>query len=101
MNNYDFTFLLDQSNYLPNTKELIKSYDAVVAEISYPSIGTGIEIGWADAFRVPLILIHKEDFRPAPYYNDLSKDIIKYVSTKDMLIKLDKVFQTVFPRFMI
>jgi len=41
MNDYDFVFLLDTPNFLPNTKELIKSYDAVVAEIGYPTTGGG------------------------------------------------------------
>lgn len=93
MDDYDFVFLLDTPDFLPNTKELIKSYDAVVAEIGYPTTGAGIEIGWADAFGIPLIFIHKDDFKPAAYYYDMGENIISYVSSGDMIEKLQQVLK--------
>ncbi len=49
-----------EGNSMTNSKELIKQTDLVVAEVSYPSTGQGIELGWADSFRVPIICISQE-----------------------------------------
>ena len=40
------------------TKEMIKSCDLVIAEVSYPSTGMGIELGWADIFKIPIYCIY-------------------------------------------
>ena len=42
------------------TRDLIKSCDLVIAEVSNPSTGQGIELGWADAFSIPVVCIYKE-----------------------------------------
>lgn len=97
-NEYEFTYLLDQPIFLPNTKETIKSFDAVVAEIGYPSTGAGIEIGWADAFRVPLVLIHSSEYQPATYYKELTEYIIAYNSNADMIAKLQDTLSLLFKR---
>jgi len=44
-----------------NSKETIKNSDLIIAEVSYPSIGLGIELGWADAFNIPIVCICKEE----------------------------------------
>src|SRR5258708_4223441 len=35
-------------------KDIIRESDLVIAETSYPSTGEGIELGWADSFKVPV-----------------------------------------------
>lgn len=64
---YDFIYLMDNPGNLPNTKEMIRKFHAVIAEISYPSTGAGVEIGWADAFDMPIILIHNNTYNPPEY----------------------------------
>lgn len=93
MSDYDFIFLLDTPNYLPNTKELIKTYSLVIAEMSYPSTGAGIEIGWADAFNIPIILIHNELFNPPPYLKTMSPFILKYNKANDIPILLAPILE--------
>lgn len=77
-NLYDFIYLMDNPGNLPNTKEMIQTCQAVIGEISYPSIGAGIEIGWADAFDIPLILIHNHSYNPPEYYKTFSSYLLKY-----------------------
>jgi hypothetical protein len=91
MSDYDFIFLLDTPNYLPNTKELIKTYSAVIAEMSYPSTGAGIEIGWADAFNIPIIFIHNELYSPPPYLKTMSPYIVKYEKPEEIPILLEPI----------
>ena len=37
------------------SKEVIRTSDLVIADISYPSTGVGIELGWADCFNIRVI----------------------------------------------
>lgn len=43
-----------------NTKEIIKSSKLIIAEVSEPAIGLGIELGWANAYGVKIICIYKK-----------------------------------------
>src|SRR3989344_4757374 len=43
------------------TKDLIKTCNAVFAEVSFPSTGLGIELGWADIYAVPIVCLYKTD----------------------------------------
>ncbi len=85
---YDLFYPHDKTGNPTNSRELIKNYWAVVAEISYPSTGAGIEIGWADAFEVPLIFIHQEDFEPSSYYYDMTEHVLSYEDSEEMVNKL-------------
>ena len=42
-----------------HTKEDIESSDLIVAEVSIPSTGSGIELGWANAAGKPIIAFHQ------------------------------------------
>ena len=49
-NSHEIIFPHDKSSEVSNSKEVIKGCDMVIAEVSYPSTGMGIELGWADGF---------------------------------------------------
>ena len=42
------------------TKDLIKEQNLIVAETSYSSTGSGIELGWANIYNIPIINIYKK-----------------------------------------
>ena len=37
-----------------------KKCDLIIAEISLPSTGQGIELGWANMYKIPIICFHKK-----------------------------------------
>ena len=59
---HTFIFPHSKSQKPFNTKELFKDKrcDIVLAEISYPATGQGIELGWADMFNIPIYCIYKK-----------------------------------------
>jgi nucleoside 2-deoxyribosyltransferase len=67
------------------TKELIKSCDLLIAEVSYPSTGQGIELGWADMYSVPVVCIYKQgaSFSQALHY--VSKKFLMYTDAQNMI----------------
>ncbi len=75
-----------------NTKELIKSAGLVAAEVSEPATGVGIELGWADAFNVPIVCMHKKGTKLSNSLKYITKDFIEYENSDDMIRKLSELF---------
>ena len=77
-----------------NSSDAIKSSDMVLAEVSFPSTGQGIELGWADAAGVPIVCIHKTDATPSGALPYISKDLLGYIDEADMVSKITHLLST-------
>ena len=64
-----------------HSKDLIGSSDLVLAEVSYPSTGQGIELGWADAAHKPIICIYRDGTKPSGAIQYIAKSITKGIRT--------------------
>ena len=73
-----------------NTKEEIRSSDLVVAEVSYSSMGEGIELGWADMLGRKIICFHKESENPSKWLKMISEEFIPYKDSADFIQKMEK-----------
>jgi nucleoside 2-deoxyribosyltransferase len=51
----------EPQNLGTKSKDIIRDADIVVAEVSHPSTGQGIELGWADASGTPVACIYQKD----------------------------------------
>jgi hypothetical protein len=71
-----------------NSKELIRSCDLLIAEVSYPSIGLGIELGWAENANVKVICLHKTEAKISSSLPLLFANIFTYSSLPEMLEKI-------------
>ena len=71
-----------------NTKNDIQKADVVVAEVSLPSTGVGIELGWADGANVPIILIHERGIPEPPFTKFVTSTVIEYGGGDDLIAKL-------------
>ena len=49
----------EEDEKIDKTKEDIEAADLVLAEVSISSTGSGIELGWASAAKVPVIAFHQ------------------------------------------
>jgi hypothetical protein len=70
------------------TKELIKNADLVFAEVSYPSTGQGIELGWANILETPIVCFHQAGKKPSNSLKYVTKNLIEYSSGEDLIQKL-------------
>lgn len=86
---YDF-FLPHEGGREVNTKEEIRSSDLIVAEVSYPSMGEGIELGWAEMLGRKIICVHKETEKPSKWLKMISDKFISYKDSSDMIQKLSQ-----------
>lgn len=76
-----------------STKELFekKECDLVVAEISYPATGQGIELGWANMFQIPTYCVYKKDADVSRSALSISAKSIKYSDSKDLIVQLSSL----------
>lgn len=94
--NTEHEILLPQEGPIEEiTREMINHCDAVVAEVSAPSLGAGIEIGWADAAGVPVIAMYEKDSHPSFSIDNAVSDRFEYESAEDMLAKLEMALKKI------
>ncbi len=85
---YQILFPHDKENADVNSKDFIQHADLVIADVSYPSTGQGIELGWADDSGIPIVCVHKTGSRPSSSLRFIASEHIEYLDTDDMLQKL-------------
>lgn len=93
--NDEHTFILphEESDEPFSSKDLLESGEChlMLAEVSFPSTGQGIELGWADAFHVPIVCIYKLDTKVPQSLYVVSNRFIEYLNADDMVEKVGKV----------
>lgn len=82
----------ENSDELFNSKDELKNVDYIVAEVSYSSIGLGIELGWASLYNTPIILIHKTGLNISNSVKSVATEIIDYSSSNELVSKLKTFF---------
>lgn len=93
--NSQHTFFLPQEKEREKiTKEMIQNADLVFAEVSYPSTGQGIELGWANIFDTPIVCFYKTGMKTSSAIKFITNDSIEYVDEKDLVEKLGDFLKT-------
>jgi len=87
--NHEILFPHDAQNVSIKSRDIIAQSDVVLAEVSYPPTGQGIELGWADANDVPIICFYKAGARISSSLQFVSELMIEYVSPEDMIEQLE------------
>jgi len=67
------------------SKDVIKEVDFFIADVSYPSIGLGMEIAWADNYNKPILALYKENYKISSSLNFINTNIASYQSIEHML----------------
>lgn len=92
----EFIFPHENSEEPFRTRELFenKECDLVLAEVSNPSTGQGIELGWASILNIPIICIYKKDHEIAGSLKVITSDFIEYSDSQDLIKKLREKLNT-------
>ncbi len=70
------------------SRDIIATSDVILAEVSLPSTGQGIELGWASAAGVPIICFYRSGATPSGALRFITDTFIEYTSIDDMQAKL-------------
>lgn len=73
------------------TKDIIRDCDLVVAEVSFPGTGQGIELGWANATYVSIICFYKPGSKISDSLQYVTDTIVEYDSVETMIKKITEV----------
>lgn len=72
-----------------SSEKMMSSFDLVIAEVSYPSTGQGIELGWATSNNVPVVCIYKKGIEYSGAIKTVSDTILEYQDPNDMIQVLE------------
>lgn len=74
-----------------NSFEFIKNEaDLMIAEVSEPSIGLGIELGWANVYKVPILCIYKEGSKISQSLKVVTSEFAVYSNSTDIIPIIQK-----------
>lgn len=88
---HEITLPHEDSSEQFDSKNYFKDCDLVIAEVTYPSTGMGIELGWADYNNVKVICIYKYDAKVSGALKAITNDFIEYYDSVDLVNKLQEV----------
>lgn len=71
-----------------DSKSYMDDCDLVIAEVTYPSTGQGIELGWADMKNVKIVCIYKKGSKLSSALKVVTNEFIEYKNSNDMVEKL-------------
>lgn len=71
-----------------DSKKVIQDAAIVLAEVSYPSTGQGIELGWASTLGKRIVCVFRKGAKYSSSLKVVSDEFIEYESLEDMLQKL-------------
>ena len=81
----------EDSNELFDSKEFLRNEcDLFIAEVSRPSTGLGIELGWADEYDVPILCVHKSGSDVSSSLEAVTDDIEEYENSRDLVSIMEK-----------
>ncbi|NMC36344.1 hypothetical protein GYA49_04840 [Candidatus Beckwithbacteria bacterium] len=86
---YIWTLPYLKSNKTKHSKEIIKEAELIVAEVSLPSTGMGIELGWAEMFGKLILCLHQTSSQPSRSLYKITDNFIAYSNSQEMLKKLE------------
>lgn len=88
--NFQHRFILPhETEEFIKSKEIIEKSDLVVAEVSYPSTGEGIELGWANIFLIPILCVYREGTKPSGSLKAITNAVVSYSDPVDMVSKIE------------
>ncbi len=95
INSYSFVFdYKEKTNYKSLMNAALKKIDdsdLLIAELSYKSIGIGIEVGYAKAKNKKIIYIHKKGTEVSTTVSGVCDIRIEYEDIEDLFIKMKEV----------
>ena len=85
---YEWIFPHDERQKNIHSKEFIATSDLILAEVSLPATGMGIELGWAEERHVPILCISEKDYPVTNALKFITSYFITYENSEDMIQKI-------------
>lgn len=76
-----------------HTREFYQSLDLVIAEVSYPATGLGIELGWAYDSHVPIVCIYQDGRHLSRSLKAVTTEFYSYRNQSDFIELIKTIIQ--------
>lgn len=83
-----FFFPHEENNKKIRTEEVIEDFDLVIAEVSLPATGQGIELGIAYCYKIPILCIYEKNAKISSSLKFITNQFIEYSNEQDMINKI-------------
>ena len=87
---HTFIFPHDEGNAEIETTSHIPDTDLMIAEVSYPSTGAGIEIGLVQAAHIQTLFVYKAGTTPSSALKFIKGKLIEYTDASDLVSKVEE-----------
>ena len=84
---HEFFFPHDNGQRM-NVRDILESCNLVLAEVSRPATGQGIELGWANAAKVPILCVSKMGVKTSGSLSFITNDFLSYADPEDLVKQL-------------
>lgn len=75
---------------IASSRDIIASCDMVLAEVSFPSTGLGIELGWAHDLKKEIMCLYREGQKYSSALTVVSKNFFSY-RAENMMSTLEQI----------
>lgn len=83
----------EDKSKIVNTKDIISNYDLVIAEVSLPATGQGIELGWANYAKTSILCIYQKGAKISSSLEFVTNHFIEYEDINDMVNKISSFIE--------
>lgn len=93
LKNYTLLLPHELSKISYNTRDFYKDIDILIAEVSKPATGLGIELGWAFDDNTKIYCIYKANETVSSSIKSITSDIFEYNNRDEMLEIIKKIIE--------
>jgi len=87
---HEIIFPHEDDNVFIHFKEIIKNCDLMVAEVSYPATGLGIELGWVECFGKKVICVYRQGVKVSGSLKVVTDKVLAYKDCDGLIKALSK-----------
>ena len=93
---HEFIFPHDGRSEPFSSKEFFQTgCDLILAEVSYPSTGLGIELGWGDMLKVPIVCLYQKDAQVSGSLKSVTDKFFEYSSADELVAQVAEAIRFV------
>lgn len=93
LRNFEIILPHEISQESNNSRDFYSNLDLIIAEVSYPTTGLGIELGWAFDSNVPIVCISRSGVKVSGSLHTVTDQFYEYENEADLISIITKIIQ--------
>lgn len=81
----------ESETHVNNTRDFYRELDLMIAEVSFPATGLGIELGWAADDRVPIHCVYRAGCEPSGSLYAVTDKFDEYSTSEELMVIITNI----------